>query len=91
MLLLLAAATRDPPHWDRPNAFASTRSASGHVGVGFGIHQCLGQMLARFEAEAVLDALISKVAAIRLAGPVERPINNTLHPIGRLPVELVPA
>ena len=48
-------------------------------------------MVARFEAEAVLDALVSTVAAIRLAGPVERPINNTLHPIGRLPVELVPA
>jgi len=91
VLLFLAAANRDPRHWDNPEAFDIARLASGHVGFGFGIHQCLGQMVARMEAEAVLDALIPRVAEIRLAGPVVRPINNTLHPIGTLPVELVPA
>lgn len=91
VLLFLAAANRDPRHWERPGVFDIARSASGHVGFGFGIHQCLGQMVARFEAEAVIDALLSRVAEIRLAGPVERPLNNTLHPIGHLPVELVAA
>ena len=88
VLLFYAAANRDPRHWDRGDAFDITRSASGHFGFGYGIHQCLGQMVARFEAEAVLDALIALAGALRLAGPVERPLNNTLHPIGRLPIEL---
>lgn len=88
VLLFYAAANRDPRHWERPDEFDIARSASGHLGFGFGIHQCLGQMVARFEAEAVLDALVAEVRDLRLAGPVERPINNTLHPIGRLPVEL---
>jgi 4-methoxybenzoate monooxygenase (O-demethylating) len=91
VLLFLAAANRDPRHWERAEEFDITRSASGHVGFGFGIHQCLGQMVARLEAEAVLDALISRVAEIRLAGPVERRLNNTLHAVSKLPLELVKA
>jgi 4-methoxybenzoate monooxygenase (O-demethylating) len=90
VLLFLAAANRDPRHWDRADQFDITRSASGHVGFGFGIHQCLGQMVARMEAEAVLNALVSRVAEIRPAGPVERRLNNTLHAVSKLPVELVP-
>jgi 4-methoxybenzoate monooxygenase (O-demethylating) len=91
VLLFLAAANRDPRHWERAEAFDITRSASGHVGFGFGIHQCLGQMVARLEAEAVLDALVARVAEIRSAGPVERRLNNTLHAVSKLPVELIPA
>lgn len=91
VLLFLAAANRDPRHWDRADQFDVTRSASGHVGFGFGIHQCLGQMVARLEAEALLDALIPRVAEIRPAGPVERRLNNTLHAVSHLPVELIPA
>ncbi len=91
VLLFLAAANRDPRHWDRAETFDITRSASGHVGFGFGIHQCLGQMVARMEAEAVLSALIPRVAEIRLTGVPVRRLNNTLHALASLPVELVPA
>lgn len=91
VLLFYGAANRDPRKWDQPDTFDIERSASGHLGFGFGIHQCLGQMVARFEAEAVLDALVSEVSDLRLAGPVERPVNNTLYPIGKLPVELFAA
>lgn len=89
VVLFLASANRDPRRWENPDRFAITRNASGHVGFGFGIHQCLGQMVARFEAEAVLSALIDKVAEIRPAGqPVRRP-NNTLYALHSLPVTLV--
>lgn len=91
VLLFLAAANRDPRHWERAEEFDITRSASGHVGFGFGIHQCLGQMVARMEAEAVLDAMIPRIAEIRLAGEPVRRLNNTLHALSQLPVEIVPA
>lgn len=91
VLLFLAAANRDPRKWTDPDRFDVTRSASGHVGFGFGIHQCLGQMVARMEAEAVATAMLAQVAEIRSAGPVRRRLNNTLHAIGELPVELIPA
>jgi 4-methoxybenzoate monooxygenase (O-demethylating) len=91
VLLFLAAANRDPRHWERAEEFEITRSASGHVGFGFGIHQCLGQMVARMEAEAILDAMIPRVAEIRLVGEPVRRLNNTLHALSQLPVEIRPA
>ncbi len=91
VLLFLAAANRDPRKWEDADKFDITRVASGHVGFGFGIHQCLGQMVARMEAEAVTNALLASVSEIRPTGPVRRRLNNTLHAIGELPIELIPA
>jgi len=91
VLLFLAAANRDPCKWDDPDRFDITRNAGGHVGFGFGIHQCLGQMVARLEMEAVLGALVDRVAEIRPVGRPTRRLNNTLYALASLPVELVPA
>ncbi|MXO71805.1 cytochrome P450 [Alteraurantiacibacter buctensis] len=91
VLLFLAAANRDPRHWDRPEEFDLGRQTSGHVGFGFGIHQCLGQMVARLEGELIAAALAAKVGSIALKGAPVRRINNTLHAIGSLPVEVEPA
>jgi cytochrome P450 len=88
VLLFLAAANRDPRHWANPERFDPTRKNAGHVGFGFGIHQCLGQMVARQEAEAVLSALLAKVDSIRVAGPISRRLNNTLHALHSLPLEV---
>ena len=91
VLLFLAAANRDPRKWEDPDRFDIDRMASGHVGFGFGIHQCLGQMVARLEAELVLNAFVARVKSIRAAGKPERRLNNTLHAIASLPVEVEPA
>ena len=91
VLLFLAAANRDPRRWCAPDTFDIKRQASGHVGFGFGIHQCLGQMVARLEAEMILNALIPRVESFRLTGPPKRRLNNTLHAIAGLPVETVPS
>jgi cytochrome P450 len=91
VLLFLAAANRDPQRWEQPEMFDIGRSASGHVGFGFGIHQCLGQMVARQEIEVLLKAMLPRVAAIRLLGNVERRLNNTLHAIASVPVAFEPA
>lgn len=89
VLLFLAAANRDPRRWSEPDIFDMQRQASGHVGFGFGIHQCLGQMVARLEAEMILNALIPRVESFRLTGPPKRRLNNTLHAIAGLPVEIM--
>lgn len=88
VLLFLAAANRDPRQWTDPARFDIERQASGHVGFGFGIHQCLGQMVARLEAEMIMTALLKRVKSIRLAGPPTRRLNNTLHAIEHLPVKI---
>jgi 4-methoxybenzoate monooxygenase (O-demethylating) len=88
VLLFLASANRDPRKWDDPLEFRIERNVSGHVGFGFGIHQCLGQMVARLEGELIGDALARQVSSIHLTGQPQRRLNNTLHALGSLPVEM---
>ena len=88
VLMFLAAANRDPRRWTDPDRFDLSRDPSGHVGFGMGLHQCVGQHVARLEAEAVLTALAWRVRSIELAGPVRRHHNNTLRALESLPVRL---
>jgi 4-methoxybenzoate monooxygenase (O-demethylating) len=91
ILLFLASANRDPRKWDEPERFNITRRAAGHVAFGAGIHLCVGQMLARLEAEMILTALATRVARIDIVGRPRRKLSNTLRQFGSLPVELIPA
>jgi 4-methoxybenzoate monooxygenase (O-demethylating) len=89
ILMFLAAANRDPRRWDDPDRFDLRRDPSGHVGFGFGLHQCVGQHVARLEAESLLAALARRVERIELAGPTKRHHNNTLRAWESIPVRLV--
>jgi 4-methoxybenzoate monooxygenase (O-demethylating) len=91
VLLFLAAANRDPRRWEDPDRFDVSRKASGHVGFGSGIHACVGQMLARLEADVLLGALARRVEAIELDGEPELKLNNTLRGLAHLPVRLRPS
>lgn len=79
VLLFLGAANRDPRRWINPDSFDVRRNASGHVGFGMGIHRCVGQTVARVEAEIVLTALARRVERIELSGQPQRKPNNTLR------------
>lgn len=86
VLLFLGAANRDPRRWANPEQFDIRRNAAGHVGFGMGIHRCVGQTVARVEAEILLAALARRVERIEISGPLQRRPNNTLHAWSRLPV-----
>ncbi len=88
VLLFLAAANRDERHWTDPDKFDLARKTTGHVGFGAGPHVCIGQMIARLEAELVLSALLARVTRIELAGPVELKLNNTLQAFASVPVRV---
>jgi cytochrome P450 len=88
VLMLLAAANRDPRKWEKPDTYDITRRTTGHVGYGAGVHMCVGQLLARVEGEAMLAALARRVRAIRIDGEVKRAFNNTLRGLQSLPVAL---
>lgn len=90
ILLLLAAANRDPRKWPDPEKFDIGRRPMGHVAFGAGIHLCVGQMLARLEAEMIFGALAARVKRIEIVGEPVRKLNNTLRQFATLPVELVP-
>ncbi|MDJ0379860.1 cytochrome P450 [Streptomyces sp. G-G2] len=63
---------RDESAYPAPDALDWHRSARHHVAFGFGIHQCLGQNLARAEMEIALGALFERLPGLRLAAPAER-------------------
>jgi cytochrome P450 len=90
VLLLFAAANRDPRRWDRPDTFDVTRRAAGHMTFGTGIHGCVGQAVARLETEAILTALAKRVASFELRGEPERRLNNTLRGFDTMPLRVVP-
>jgi cytochrome P450 len=69
--LSVQAANRDPRRFPNPDALDIGRKATGHLGFGFGIHQCLGQQLARTEMRVALPALLTRFPALRLAEPAE--------------------
>jgi cytochrome P450 len=87
-LLFLGAANRDPRQWPEPEKFDVTRRPMGHVALGAGIHVCVGQLVARLEAEVLFEALADRVAVFELLEPPERKLNNTLRSLARLPVRL---
>lgn len=90
ILIFLAAANRDPRRWADPAAFDLSRDPSGHVGFGFGLHQCVGQHVARLEAAALLTALAARIGRIEFAGPTRRHHNNTLRAWESVPVRVQP-
>jgi hypothetical protein len=88
ILMFLAAANTDPRRWNDPGTFDLDRDPSGHVGFGMGIHQCVGQHVARLEGEALFTALARRADAIEPAGEPRRHANNTLHILEGLPTRL---
>ncbi|MCH9667230.1 MAG: cytochrome P450 [Actinomycetia bacterium] len=88
MLLLLAAAHRDPEFVERPDQFDIDRASIRHLGFGKGPHFCIGAPLARLEAGVALTALAARFPHAELAGQPEYKQNVTLRGMSSLPVSL---
>ncbi|WP_431238425.1 cytochrome P450 [Mycolicibacterium aichiense] len=86
MMLLLAAAHRDPALTERPDDFDPTRNTIRHLAFGHGPHFCLGAPLARMEAVVALTAVTRRFPHARLAAePTYKP-HVTLRGMARLDV-----
>ncbi|WP_336323704.1 cytochrome P450 [Streptomyces lavendofoliae] len=87
--LSLEAANRDPARFPDPDTLDLRRKATGHLAFGHGIHQCLGQQLARVELRVALPALFTRFPTLRSAVPPEEVRlrrNTNVHGVRRLPV-----
>ncbi|MEU6865175.1 cytochrome P450 [Streptomyces sp. NPDC046876] len=63
---------RDGAVFEEPDVLDWHRPARHHLGFGFGIHQCLGQNLARAEMEIALGTLFERLPGLRLAAEPDR-------------------
>ncbi|SMD20262.1 cytochrome P450 [Kibdelosporangium aridum] len=68
----LQAANRDPACFSDPDLITPGRRTAGHVAFGHGIHQCLGQQLARVELAVAYRALATRFPSLHLAVPFEQ-------------------
>jgi cytochrome P450 len=88
VLLLLAAAGRDPEAFADPDRFDIRRGATGHLSFAAGPHFCLGAPLARLEAAIALESFARRAEAPRLnARSLEYKPNLNLRGPDRLVVE----
>ena len=69
--LMIGAANRDPARHERPAEFDIYREQKGHLGFGFGLHNCLGQSLARLEAAITIGHFLKKFPTYELAGEID--------------------
>jgi cytochrome P450 len=67
LIALLPAANRDGAVFPEPDAFDIGRGSHQHMAFGFGIHQCIGQPLARSELRIALLALVERFPDLALA------------------------
>ncbi|RZQ62377.1 cytochrome P450 [Amycolatopsis suaedae] len=63
------AANRDPRRYTDPDELDVRRDAAGHLTFAHGVHQCLGQHLARTELRIALPALLNRFPTLELAVP----------------------
>ncbi|MFE2073089.1 cytochrome P450 [Streptomyces misionensis] len=65
-------ANRDPDAFPDPDRLDLGRDARRHVAFGYGVHQCLGQPLARIELQVVYSTLYSRVPTLALATGIDQ-------------------
>ena len=86
-ILLLASGNRDEAAFADADAFDITRTPNNHLGLGFGIHHCLGAPLARLEAQVAMTELARRAPSMVLdTDQVEYSGTLVLRSIKSLPV-----
>jgi len=67
LLMNLPAGNWDSEFVENPEAFDIDRNTRGHVGFGYGVHQCIGANLARVEMQVAFATLARRLPGLRLA------------------------
>ncbi|MBW8739262.1 MAG: cytochrome P450 [Streptomyces turgidiscabies] len=88
VVVSLQAANRDPRAFADPDTFDITRDTQHHVTFSHGLHNCLGQSLARVEIQIALPTLFSRLPDLRLTAPTEVDAHEgrAVHGVRALPV-----
>jgi cytochrome P450 len=89
--LMFAAANRDPRKWSEPDRFDVERDNRAHLGWGYGVHSCVGRVLAGLEADALLGAVVEHIESFEPAGEPDPWMTTIGHGPAKLPVRFTAA
>jgi cytochrome P450 len=91
VLLMYAAANRDPGVFDRPGVIDFDRAENRHLAFGLGLHRCLGSNFARVMFRVMITETLRRMPDIRVSGQVERyPDAGDVYAVRNLPVRFTP-
>ena len=85
---MIAAANRDPERFSDPDRLDIRRDTNKHLGFSVGPHYCLGQALARLEAQIAIGAFLAEFPKAAVAGEVHWRPNIHQRRVVELPVTL---
>jgi cytochrome P450 len=71
VMMSLLAGNWDAEYTDNPDVFDVGRNTRGHLGFGYGVHQCIGANLARVEMQVAFATLARRLPGLKLAVPAE--------------------
>ncbi|GGN13771.1 cytochrome P450 [Lentzea pudingi] len=89
VVLSLLAGNHDPERYEHADSLDVHRNARGHLAFGHGVHQCLGQQLARIEMRAGFEGLLRRFPSLELAVPareVKLRTDMNIYGVHALPV-----
>ena len=89
LFALISAANSDPSVFPNPRNFDILRDTTGHLTFSYGVHQCIGQGVARAELEAVFNVIFDRLPGLKLAidpNEVEYVTDNIVLGVKALPV-----
>jgi cytochrome P450 len=91
VILLYAAANRDPLVFDEPSHLDVERKPNRHLAFGAGPHRCLGSNFARVMFGVIVSCVLERLPDYTIAGEVERfPDAGDVYAVRRLPVTFTP-
>ena len=86
VLISYWSANRDEEVFPDPFRFDIGRTPNKHLAFGFGVHYCLGAMLARMELKSLLGALVPRLQHVELAATPQLTRSTFVSGVKHLPI-----
>ena len=92
VLVMFAAANRDPHHFIDPETIDLSRKATRHMAFGLGVHRCLGSNLARVMFKIMISEMLTRAPdlAVRSSEVVRYGDASAVYAVRHLPITFTP-
>lgn len=84
--LMYYSANRDEDEFENPDQFDIRRTPNRHLAFGFGVHHCLGRVLAEMEVVAFFSKLAGRLERLELSGEPQTLLTNHTGGFKSLPI-----